>query len=322
MKKLLFLFSFYLWVSIAQAQTNTAQVKFEQAEEAFTGEKYTEALTLLQEAEDILGFINPKIMYLRIMAQYFLIEKEPYKDYELLKELRENCAFFLKENEENTKVQAKYREVFDVLQSLSKYPSDLASFNEMKKRWDENFEKGQAEARRAIKVWEFAKKLGAEHGFKPGLTRSEFLSFNKHIASVALNSVYDGGSYTSYARKTKSIADMFTEGPSSYTVNKESGEVYSYATIIQGGKNDPGKSIAVFEALRKQIIDLNGTRYLTYRGTTSTDQQLLSIAVPYGGNPNKIDYYIQIDRFSYKKWSYVSISFGSTKGMGDRHQGK
>jgi uncharacterized protein len=112
----LIVFTFFI-VERGVTQDAIAKIKFEQAEEAYTKNDFTTTLFQLDEAQKILGATNPKILYLRIMAQAKLIDD----DSALLPELKRNCSFYLKNYAENANLEDKYKEVYLVSENLMQY---------------------------------------------------------------------------------------------------------------------------------------------------------------------------------------------------------
>jgi hypothetical protein len=96
MKRLLLTVFFYLLIQLnVQAQDPLARIKYLEAEEFFTAGNYKASIAKLDEAEKLLGSSNPKILFLKIMAQdqLLLTIKDLYEsmdNYDLLSAFRKN----------------------------------------------------------------------------------------------------------------------------------------------------------------------------------------------------------------------------------------
>lgn len=101
----------------AWGQSTIAKLKYEQAEQAYGVQDFETTLAKLEEVENLLGNVNPKLLYLRIQAQAALIKK----DKTLLGPLRQNCSFYLKAYDGNASIEDKYRDVFLISESLFQY---------------------------------------------------------------------------------------------------------------------------------------------------------------------------------------------------------
>ncbi|QNM86191.1 hypothetical protein H9W90_03465 [Polaribacter pectinis] len=75
MKHFFLLLAFFLVANI-NSQNNIAKIEFVDAEKKFQLEKYSESLSHLEIAKELLGSTNAKIMYLEIMANDKLIKKK------------------------------------------------------------------------------------------------------------------------------------------------------------------------------------------------------------------------------------------------------
>src|SRR5690606_40583108 len=95
--KALILFFLVLLPLNSFSQETIARFKYEDAEKAFVAQNYQECIDNLDEAEKLLGKTAPNILHLKILAQYKLIEKDPYGDFELLVALHNGCATYLRD---------------------------------------------------------------------------------------------------------------------------------------------------------------------------------------------------------------------------------
>jgi uncharacterized protein (TIGR02145 family) len=131
MKKLLTLtFILLATTQFAFAQQAIAKIKYEEAEEAYAVKDYKTTLKKLDEVETILKSTNPKVMYLRIMAQSSDIEYNPLNDLNILVNTRKLCAKYLKDYENVPNNEDKYRDIYKKSEALNtNYPATLDEFN-------------------------------------------------------------------------------------------------------------------------------------------------------------------------------------------------
>jgi uncharacterized protein (TIGR02145 family) len=139
MKKLLTLaFILLATTQFAFAQQAIAKIKYEEAEEAYATNKFELTVTKLNEVEAILKSTNPRVMYLKIMAQNAIINNNPYKDFEILKNIRYLSAKYLKDYENVPNNEDKYRDIYKISEALNaNYPKTLDEFNKIVKKEQE-----------------------------------------------------------------------------------------------------------------------------------------------------------------------------------------
>ena len=127
MKKIITLaFILIATTQFAFAQQAIAKIKYEEAEEAYTANNFELTVTKLNEVETILKSTNPRVMYLKIMAQNAIINKNPYKDFEILKSTRFLINKYLKDYETLPDNEDKYRDIYKVSEALKKLPDHTA----------------------------------------------------------------------------------------------------------------------------------------------------------------------------------------------------
>jgi hypothetical protein len=114
--------------------TMIAKLKFEEAEEAFENNNVELTVTKLKEVEAILKSTNPKILYLQILSQSKLIEKDPLKDWLLLKNTRILADNYLKDYESLPDNEDKYREIYKTSELLKNYPATVQAFSDQKSK--------------------------------------------------------------------------------------------------------------------------------------------------------------------------------------------
>ncbi|RIA08904.1 formylglycine-generating enzyme required for sulfatase activity [Flavobacteriaceae bacterium MAR_2010_72] len=113
----------------ASAQNTVAKFKYEDAERAFYDNKFEDCIKLLTETEALLGQTAPNILHLRIMAEHKLFKSNPYESFEKLEQIRNHCTTYLI-NYDIAGLEEKYRDVYNIQNSLNEYPQSRASFDE------------------------------------------------------------------------------------------------------------------------------------------------------------------------------------------------
>lgn len=125
MKRLALVAAFLMLLYMhAFSQSSFAKFKFEEAEEAFSKADYSTALGKLNEAENLIGKINPPILYLRILAQDKLIATSKEKDIVSIASLLDNCDKYLKEYESVESLRDKFRDVYNISERNKEYRID------------------------------------------------------------------------------------------------------------------------------------------------------------------------------------------------------
>ena len=193
MKKIiLFTFLIIVYVQPASAQNAIAQLKYEDAEEAYSVGNYELTISKLKEVETMLGATNPKILYLQILAQSKVIEKNPTRDYFILENARKSSDKYLKEYENLPDNADRYRDIYKIAESLRAYPASREAFdaelNKVKKIEQE--QKAAAEAKRvedARRAEEESQRLAAE-AEKEKIKKMRNIGFLAFRVGVALPS--------------------------------------------------------------------------------------------------------------------------------------
>jgi hypothetical protein len=129
MKKLfllLCLFTGFAATSFAQL----GKMQFQDAEQAFSENKFEEAIQFLNEAEKSNGKTNPLIMHLRILSRAEVIKKDPEKDFDIIDKLRKEVNLFLKQYEADARLEDKYRDVYQVSKYLKNLPLTRQQFED------------------------------------------------------------------------------------------------------------------------------------------------------------------------------------------------
>jgi hypothetical protein len=109
---------------IAAGQSTIAQFIYEDAEQAFAKKDYTTALNKLEEAEQMLGKINPPILFLRIMVRHDKLKAagDTY-DYDDLELTKADASRYLQDYVTLDALRDPLRDVYRVSQELNKYPT-------------------------------------------------------------------------------------------------------------------------------------------------------------------------------------------------------
>jgi TPR repeat protein len=133
MKKILLL-TFILFGSTQMvfSQQAIAKIKYEEAEEAYSINDFEATISKLNEVEIILKSTNPKVMYLKIMAQSKILEKNPLNDYKIIESTRQLCVKYLKDYENVPNNEDKYRDIYKISEPLKKYPKTETEFTTKK----------------------------------------------------------------------------------------------------------------------------------------------------------------------------------------------
>ncbi|MCC5936238.1 MAG: hypothetical protein JJU34_03045 [Lunatimonas sp.] len=116
---------------ISKEKNRFAILSYEEAEEAFYKNNFNQTLTKLAEAEKMLGQVNPRIMYLRIMSQFKLFESGRGSGFSSLEIIRENVDTYLMDYE-GVALKDHYLEIKQISKKLEFYPSSHAAFEKRK----------------------------------------------------------------------------------------------------------------------------------------------------------------------------------------------
>ena len=129
MKKIITLaFILIATTQFAFSQQAIAKIKYEEAEEAYTANKFELTVTKLNEVEAILKSTNPRVMYLKTMALYGTFTKSYYKNFEVLINVQHLSNKYLKDYENLPDNDDKYRDVYKVAEAVKCFPDDEVKF--------------------------------------------------------------------------------------------------------------------------------------------------------------------------------------------------
>ena len=112
------------------AQNTIAKLKYEEAEEAFANNNFELALGKLKDVELLLKSTSPKILYLQILSQAKIIEKNPLNDYVIIENAKKSCQKYLIDYENLPDNEDKYKDIYKASEKLKKYLITRQEFDE------------------------------------------------------------------------------------------------------------------------------------------------------------------------------------------------
>jgi chorismate mutase len=119
MKKILIILCFLAIGFFARSQSMIAKIKYEDAEAAYQKGDYPLAITKLNETEAILKSSNPRILYLRVMAQYKMIENDMTNDADIIEKTRKLAGDYVTKYETVPNNEDKFREIYRAYEALN-----------------------------------------------------------------------------------------------------------------------------------------------------------------------------------------------------------
>lgn len=114
--------------SASIAQNTIAKLKYEEAEEAFVANDYATTLSKLNEAEKLLGEVNPKTLYLRINAQYRKHKSAVFVNLEDVSQLKKNCSTYLSKYETVEGIEDKYKDIYKISEAVKTFATPDEAF--------------------------------------------------------------------------------------------------------------------------------------------------------------------------------------------------
>jgi hypothetical protein len=315
MKKIILLILLSVGTSyVVNAQTK-AKIIFEEAEQAYVSNNFELAVTKLKEVETILKSSNPTILYLQILSQTKIIEKDIWKDYAIIENTRTLIEKYLRECDNIPDLEDKYKEIYKISENFKNAPTSLEDFNERIKQIRISKKKNEEETANFNSMINEIQKKYAQYKWKPNLTEAEFLSYNNDINnSFWKRTAIDKNITLVYAPNYNSKTGLpYTEGPSSYSVTG-SGRIKTYSVYITIKKNATAEFTKLFEQSKSE--DAKFGKYYT-TGTMmrgGPGSSFYKIAVPYSAElPNKTSYFITTSLIHDPKSSYICITFESSE---------
>jgi hypothetical protein len=238
MKKAQLLITMFILALTVNAQNAVAKIKYEQAEEAFLKNDFTNTLAKLDEAQQILGSTNPKILYLRLMAQKNIIAGGKY-DYDFLTAARTDAAYYVKKYSDMQGIEEKFREVFEFSEALDALPKTKELFEQRKTEASQN----QAEWAKA-RARQVSDSLIGVYRVKKCATPKEFQDYNLR-AFIGLTKQKNKAAGITLAYINTWNQNSVT-GPLQILFNEKGLYVYTYTVL---GETDPATAKNLFQSL-------------------------------------------------------------------------
>ncbi|QBN19913.1 hypothetical protein [Flavobacterium nackdongense] len=303
MKKILLTFVLIVTSQFTLGQNAIAKLKFSEAEEAYAVGDYELTISKLNEAERILKSTNPKILYLKIVAQFDMIEKKTVKSFSVIVNTRSLTKKYLNQYQNLSNIEDKYREVYKIDKALKNYPQTSQDF-EIWKEQQRKAEQIETDNKNLIKsmIEEIQTKY-EKYKWKTNLTEEEFLSNNTEIKNYKWDRIENKNMMVvlRHTGTPLSVSGYYPNGPANYVIN-ESGIVTSITYNLKTAKNKTDEMKKDFEEMKSEAVKYG--KYYTFKDTYFT------ISVPKSAvNPNEIAYYIHIQLTQVDKWSFMQISF-------------
>jgi hypothetical protein len=128
------------------AQGALAIATFERAEEAYARGDLQSAVSLVNEAEQLLGRANAPMLHLRILSRHRLLQGDANYPYELLAAVRADCrAYQMSFGDDQARLDYT-RELLPLCESLRSYPADRAAYDAHRTQQREQAERARREA--------------------------------------------------------------------------------------------------------------------------------------------------------------------------------
>jgi hypothetical protein len=292
----LILFLFFA-LNVCAQNSQIAIIKYEQAEEYFNKSDFKKTIACLKECESLLGLTNPKILFLKIIAQSKLIEQDPFTDYLELQQVRSNIDKYLKEYENIPDNQEKYKQIYFTLETLEKYPKSIEEFNKQKGMLlAEKNKKRDTEQKRLSSI-AYMETWAEKYKFKTGLTETEFYNYNEDASKIMrelYRDQYDKKSYNNFlSRGFPSRA---------YSVRIKEEKVVGYERAFWWSKNaeEPKKS---YDIIKEELMSNIDPQYLDF--TTKGINQDYTCTVKIPGS----QILVEVFNMHYNKWYYTLVYF-------------
>ncbi|WDF58168.1 tetratricopeptide repeat protein [Flavobacterium sp. KACC 22758] len=119
MKKLYFILLTTVLCQVMYSQNSVAQLKFEDAEQAYTVQDYKKAIQKLEEAEKLQKKTTPKILYLKIAARNKQLQAKDNPSLEEISVIKTEINTYLKNYGSS---DDKYKEVFEIGEQFKNIP--------------------------------------------------------------------------------------------------------------------------------------------------------------------------------------------------------
>ena len=257
MKKSLLTLIIIATIQITFAQNTIARFKFEDAEEAFALNNYELTLSKLKEVEALLNGTNPKIIYLQILAQSKIIEKDPLNDWLLLKNTRTLSGKYLIDYENLPDNEDKYRDIYKASEALKKWPSSVDEFRESKEKRQQVHEGASSNANKLELSRNYINTLAEKYKFKKGLALSEFVKYNSEAQPLSKTKKHADNEAVWYSNE-HGVANV----PKGFDVAGS----YKYAFTAGYGFGDPSPVGPFKISIAKGSSSVTGYDYVFYSG--------------------------------------------------------
>lgn len=284
-----------------------ARIEYEEAEVAYAENNYELALVKLTEVEKLLKSTNPRTLYLKINAQWGLIQKNPYQDFALLQDVRRKCSQYLKNYAKLPNNEQRFRAVYKIEQELGRYPKTIEAF-EIKHKEDVAAKAQSAEVQKQIaELIKTGSELRTTFKWQPNLTESEFTGQNPIISNYKWERFSTEGSIV-ISRKVGtplSVGGYYPDGPQNYVINKN-GFVAAYSFLLRKEKNDKkGEVLKMFEDANAKD---KGTKYYSYVENDGIRSYTIRVPVSVD-KPDEIHYSITLQYILVGAFSVLTITF-------------
>lgn len=286
----------------AQNNDMKARMEYEDAETAYQSQDYQKAVTHLESAEKLLGKPTAKTRYLLILAlNNNLSQNYEYKDLEKLRNLTKHYV-----DNYTTDVE-KYRDIYDLSNSLKNYPKSLEEFNQFVQEQKTRIVEKEIHQKKLQAVIDFGNEWSNKYYFKPFLSKDEFLKQNKYLSDKSFKKIDFSENVLLYQRSdTKS----FEINDTNFLVWKSDNEVYNYKFTFECGKDQYDNQKAKYDEIKKFAYSNFDTKYIK----EATKYTMLSISIPTSNEePDKIEYYIIFTFATYNKKSMISVNYTTSK---------
>ena len=108
-----------------------AKIKYDEAEEAYTSNNFSQCLQKLDEVVEILKATNPRVQYLRINCLAKMVEKDPLSNMAQLIQFNKFCQDYLNDYDNIPDLEDKYKTVYYLYSSLKKYPKNEKEYQDV-----------------------------------------------------------------------------------------------------------------------------------------------------------------------------------------------
>jgi hypothetical protein len=144
------------------AQGALAIATFERAEEAYARGDLQSAVSLVNEAEQLLGRANAPMLHLRILSRYRIVQNDPNYRFETLVSMRQDCRDYRMRFADDQARLDYTRDVIAVCESISSLPGSAEELQQARTAERERVARAQAEQHRREEAQRAAAALAEE----------------------------------------------------------------------------------------------------------------------------------------------------------------